>query len=223
MDMYQEIDNMARLANGVDKSEKTIGNLVDSIFAQNGVDKLDPQLVATLKDRIIAAEINGQTVTENQVVYSVNWLMSQFAAPTFAQTSDLQTRVLRNVSITLMPNLFTDKDSSGNRGLARQVNGTPSGEISPCQAVTLVLLMVHQKVSNQNFQKPPAQWDVEFIAEQRKAIPPDTGGNPAPQMLSRVDSPQTTEMRQLIYGTYRSSADQETLAQGVLDQLGILR
>jgi hypothetical protein len=216
LDMFQEIDNAALEAKS--GKSKAIGNLVNSIFAQYGVDQLDSTLVATLKNRIVRAEINGQTVTESQVVQSVNWLMGQFGAPTYAQTSLLQTRVLRNVSIGLMPNLFPNKDNSGTSGLARQVNSELSSEMSACQALTLVLFITQQKILNEQFQMSPAQWDTDYIAQQRKGIPQGTS---TPELMSRPRSLQSIEMDQLIYGTNRSPADQELIAQGVLDQLGI--
>jgi hypothetical protein len=217
-DMFQEIDNMALEA----KSGKpdAIGNLVDTIFAQHGVNLLDAKLVATLRERVVTAEVNGQTVTESQVVQSVNWLMGQFGAPTYAQTSLLQTRVLRNVSIGLMPNLFPNKDNSGTSGLARQVNSELSSEMSACQALTLVLFITQQKNLNEQFQTSPAQWDTDYIAQQRKGIPQGTS---TPELISRPRSLQSIEMDQLIYETNRSPADQELIAQGVLDQLGIPR
>lgn len=221
-DMFREINSSALAAQSGQQAD--IGNLVDTIFAQNGIDQLDPNLVASLKDRIVRAELNGQTVSEGQVVQTLNWLANEFSAPAYAQTSSLQTRTLRLISNGLMPNLFVDKDSQGNVGLNKPVYSEPSSNVTPTQTVTLLILMIHQKVLNEHFQKEPAQWDSDFYAAQQvgNAYQQNSGGG-SPQFSALPESQKRSEMRQLVYGTNFSQADQETLMQGTLDQLGIPR
>lgn len=218
-EMFQDIDKKALAAQR--GSQSAISDLVDSIFAQNAIDQLDPSLVATLKDRIVRAQVSGHTVSESQVVQATNWLMGQFSAPTYAQTSLLQTRSLRLGLNSVMPNLFLDKDTAGNIGLAGPLNRQPSSSISPSEGCALLIMIVHQKVLNPSFQKDPAQWDADYIAAaQSGGITQDTG-NASPEFQTRTTSPQTNEMHQLIYGTNPTPAVWANMAHGVLDKLGI--
>lgn len=221
IDMFEQIDSKALAAQSGQQS--AVGDLIDTIFAQNGVDQLDTNLVASLKDRLVRAESNGQMVSETQVVQALNWLADQYAAPTYARTSSLQTRIMRLNCIGIMPNLFVDKDGQGNVGREKALYSQPPTNVTPSQAVTLLILMVHQKVLNEGFQKEPAQWDADFYAAQDSGnnYQPEGSGNSPSQIFGRTASQRTNEMQQLVYGTSFNQADQERLAQGVLDQLGI--
>lgn len=220
--MFQEINSSALSAQSGQAAD--IDNLVDTIFAENGIDLLDPSLVASLKDRIVRAEVSGQTVSEAQVVQTLNWLASEFSAPNYARTSLLQTRSLRLVSNQLMPNLFRDKDNQGNIGLNKPLYSKPSNNMLATQSITLLIFMIEQKVLNENFQKDPAIWDSDYYAAQRAGISsqPANSGNSA-QLISRRAPEKTSEMRQLVYGSNFSQSDQARLMQGALDQLGIPR
>lgn len=221
-DMFREINSSALSAQSGQQTD--IGNLVDTIFAQNGVNQLDPNLVSSLKDRIVRAELNGQTVSETQVVQTLNWLAGEFSAPDYARTSPLQMRVMRLIGNGIMPNLFVDKDSQGNIGLNKSLYSQPASNMPATQAVTLLIVMIHQKVLNEHFQKEPAQWDSDFYAAQQSGDTyQQSSGGSSPRFAALPENPKRSEMRQLVYGTYFSPTAQETLTQGTLDQLGIPR
>lgn len=221
-DMFEQIDSKALAAQSGEQS--AISDLVDTIFAQNGVDQLDPDLVATLKDRIVRAELNGQTVSETQVVQALNWLAGEFSAPDYARTSPLQMRVMRLIGNGILPNLFVDKDNQGNIGLDKELYSQPSSNMPATQAVTLLIIMIHQKVLNEHFQKEPAQWDSDFYAAQQSGDTyQQSSGGSSPRFAELPENPKRSEMRQLVNGNYFSQADQERLTQGTLDQLGIPR
>lgn len=221
--MYQEINSMALAAQSGDQT--AIGNLVDTIFSENEVNQLDPNLVSSLKDRIVRAESNGQMVSETQVVQALNWLTGEFSTPTYARTSLLQTRALRLDLNSYMPNLFVDKDSQGNVGLNKTLNSQPSSNIPPTQAVTLLIVIVHQKMFNLQFQKDPVQWDSDFYAAQQSGnFSQYSSDSSSPDGLKiRVSSQKNQEIKQLVYGSTLTSSDIERIAQGTLDQLGIPR
>ena len=91
-------------------------------------------------------------------------------------------------------------------------------------AVTLLIVMIHQKVLNEHFQKEPVQWNFDFYAAQESGnTNQPSGGAATPQFAQLPENPKRNEMRQLVYGTYFSQADLERLTQGTLDQLGIPR
>lgn len=219
--MFQQIDNKALIAqNG---QQAAISDLVNTIFIENGVGDLDSNLAATLKDRIVQAEMNGQTVSETQVVQAVNWLAGELSAPAYAQTSQLQMRVSRVDLNKYMPNLFVDKDSQGNQTVNRQVNSELSGQISASQATCLLLIIIQQKMLNQDFQMTPTEWESNFYASQQAASSGSSSGNSQATLTKKTNTQKSDQMYQLIYNSNLSSSDVETLAHGVLDNLGIAR
>lgn len=222
-DMFQEIDNSALAAQSGD--QHAVSSLVDTIFVNNSINELDPNLVSSLKDRIVRAEMNGQTVSETQVVQAVNWLADQFSAPVYAKTSLLQTRVMRTELHTLMPNLFVDKDGQGSTGIDKLMNSEPSSNIPPTQGVSLLILMIHQKMLNEDFQKESNQWDSDFLAALQSSELAENAneGGGTPTLSTAPASQKDREMLQLVYGANLTSSDAERLTHGTLDQLGIPR
>lgn len=219
--MIDEINNMALPAQSGQQTAVT--DLVDTIFEQNSLDQLNPVLVASLKDRIVRAELNGQTVAETQVMQAFNWLAAQYSAPDYAKTSSMQIRSMRINLSAVIPNLFVDKDSQGRIGVNKLLNSEPSTNMPPTQAVTLMIMMVHQKVLNQYFQKPPAQWDADFVADLESGNLSQQSSGGGSGFSARIASQETEQMHQLVYGTPFSLTDQERIGHGVLDQLGIPR
>ena len=217
--MFQEIDNKALAAKSGDQG--AVKDLVDSIFAQNGIDQFNSNLVDSLKDRVVRAQLNGRMVSEIQVVQAINWLMGQCSAPAYAQTSLLQIRITRLQMNSVMPNLFAEKESYSSLDLSKPPNSQPLVSIPAAEAVTLLTVIVHQKVLNPNYQKEPAQWDADFVARVQAGCQTQNNRNSGPELRARTTSPQTSEMQRLIYGTSRNAADWGQMAQGVLDQLGI--
>lgn len=215
--MFKEIDNIALQIKSGDKTGQAVRELVDFVFAVHGINGLDGQAVPAFRDRIAGAQTSGVTVAENRVVEAINWLMDQFSAPDYAQTSILQARVLRSAAISLMPNLFSNKDGSG----AAWLGSEPFSEMSPCEALVLVLFMVQQKTSNRQFLKPPAEWDSELIAKRTTEASRNAPSKQYSRLTSPPPSPALAEMKRLVYGTVRSSAELVSLARGVLDRLGI--
>ena len=221
-DMYNQLNSMALSAKSGQQAD--VEALVDTIFNESLISRLDPNLVRSLKDRIVRAQMAGQTVSESQVVQGYNWLMGQFSAPTYAQTSVLQVKRLRISSNKAMPNLFVDTDTIGNIGLSKPQNSQMSTQMKPAESVTLLLLMTTQKTINQDFQKEPAQWDSDFYADQQAGNSNQANnGTPSHELRGIVPSQRSAELRQLFFETSYTDANVENMAQGALDQLGIPR
>ncbi len=221
-EMYEQINSKALSAQS--GGQAAISDLVDTIFVNEGISQLDPNLIASLKDRIVRAELNGHTVGESQVVQAMNWLAADFSAPMYAQTSSVQTRALRLDLNHYMPDLFVDRDTQGMVGVNKSVNSQPSNDIAPAQAVTLLLIMIEQKMSNDFFQKEPSQWDADFYAaDQSGAYNVNNYENNPPQITGGLASSKNEQMRQLLYGRNFTPYEIDRLTHGVLDQLGIPR
>lgn len=220
-DMYEEIDNKALAAQS--GQQVAVSDLVDTIFISYAINEFDPNLVASLKDRIVRAELNGQVIEEYRVVEAVNWLADQFSAPTYARTSPLQIRATKVNLSKYMPNLFVDKDTQGNVGIQRQENSIISNQVSPCQATSLLLLIVEQKMLNEDFQKNPEQWDADFYNSQQSAVSNSSSQNNSPSLEAGGNSQKLNEMHQLLINYNLTSYEIERLSHGVLDQVGIPR
>lgn len=220
-DMFQEIDDKALAAQS--GQQIAISNLVDTIFLENSITELNPNLVASLKDRIVRAELNGQIIEESRVVQAVNWLADEFSAPNYAKTSPLQTRVTRVKLGRYMPNLFTNNDSQGNIGSDKPLNSEISSNAPPTQAVCLLLLIVQQKMLNEDFQKEPSQWEADFYASQESETNSNYSSQGTQARLGGGNSQKLNEMYQLLINHNLTESEVERLSQGVLDQLGIPR
>lgn len=220
--MFEKIDAKAKNAqNGLQNSYE---DLIDTIFVSYTVNELDPITVASLKDRLVRAETAGQIVDEANVVETVNWLANEFSAPEYAKTSSLQIRVSRVNLGKLMPNLFLDKDSSGNLATARPVNSELSSNLSPSQSVCLLLTVIQQKVLNQDYQKEPSQWDSDFYDSQLTADSADSSSqNTEPTLMKKTDTQKSDEMIQLISNQTLSVGDMYRYTHLILDHLGIPR
>lgn len=221
--MFQEVDSKAlAVQNGQPNS---LNNLVDAIFADFDVSQLDPNLIASLKDRIIRAEQSGHVVQEYQIVQGVNWLATQFTAPDYARTSSLQTRDTREKLGKYLPNFFIDKDAQGNVRSSRLVNGELSGSVTSTQGVYLFLTIVQQKMINEKFLKEPSQWDADFYAAQQSGTAEeDSSTNTQPSFEGKY-SQKINEIHQVVTNSnlMNNQSEIERLSQGALDQLGIPR
>jgi hypothetical protein len=220
-DVYQTIDDKALVAQN--RQQNSVSELVDTIFASYGVTELPANLVASLKDRIVRAEVNGQAINESQVAVAVNWLANEFSAPAYARTSPLQMRVSRVKLNRLIPNLFVDTDTFGNRASQKQVNSEISHNVSPSQATCLLLIIVQQKMLNADYQKSPEQWESDFYASQETAAADSPPENTPPRLAKKQNTQKSNEMYQLLYNPNLTAYDADRLAHGALDQLGIPR
>jgi hypothetical protein len=203
-DMFTEINEKALVAqNG---QTQAIGELVDTILVNNGVGELEPTSHASLKDRIVRAQVGGNQISEQQFANAVNWLADELSAPAYAKTTQLQARTLRINLNNYMPNLFVEADVPGKIM-------TPSTQMSVCEAVCLLSSTLQQKMFNPFFQKNPTEWDAEFNNILQ------SGG----QVQSYNSIPANPEMKQAIYGANLSLSEIDQLIHRTLDQLNIPR
>jgi hypothetical protein len=221
--MLSEINSAALAAQSGD--QVAVQNLVNTIFEQNNLNALNSKLASSLQDRLVRAETNGQMVSEEQIVQAFNWLAEQYAAPEYAKVSQQQVRNLRLALSEVIPNLFTDKDGQGNVGINKLVGSEPSNSMLPSQAVTLMGILVRQKIYVESSQKPPAQWDAEFLAavQSSNSSQQNTNSDNSPQFSARMQSEKTKQMQDLINYTSFSGIAQSEIANGVLDRLGVSR
>jgi len=122
----------------------------------------------------------------------------------------------------MMPNLFSNIEVYENIDLNKLSDDRPFSNLTIIQALALLILIFQQKVSNERFQKIPAQWDSDYIAAVQSYVPQQSESSTY-RLFARPVSQQRMEMEQLIYEANSKQTEGENLLQGLLDQLGIPR
>src|SRR2546426_727922 len=153
-DPFASLNNKASAAKSGD--ETAIREVADEVFKTIGLDSLDPDLSAPFKDRLVRAEVDYRRtgkggVHENKVAQAINQLADRLGAPSYARTGLLQLRHLR-VSLQVPLSNFIAQVPSKGSGKA-----TINPEMSPLEAAGLTLLMLYQKVHNEDYQLTPEE------------------------------------------------------------------
>jgi hypothetical protein len=107
---------------------------------------------AVVKQRLIDAQVayfNGKTqgVTDGAVLDAFNALATAFETPDYGRVSLRQVQFVRGRLADLVPTLF------------KQVNPDLDVPMSPLEALNLMAALIEQKVENEAYQVPPAEWD----------------------------------------------------------------
>ncbi|HEX8473064.1 MAG TPA: hypothetical protein VF666_03460 [Pyrinomonadaceae bacterium] len=154
--VFARINDKARAAKGGD--EKAVRALADDI-----VETLTPSEVPvftkeSMKDRVARAELNYRKgkrkgVTEVDAAKTVNQLAADLGAPDFAKTNSRQVRSLRVSMMMGMPNLISPDTPTTKNGRA----SLP--DMSPAEAVSVSLMMLHQKMTNPDYQLGQKEFD----------------------------------------------------------------
>jgi hypothetical protein len=191
---------------------------MDEVFADHGLDQHIAASAASIKDRIVAAELayqDGKTagIPPARLVATVNQLARQFNAPAYAYTDLAEVGRLRIRMLTLYPSLI-------GRGPAATRNDLqPHFEknMAPIEAFHVVATLVHQKIFNPRFQmsaKERRAGRVSMIARTRVLGPPAAASQLRTQeMLAKIGSRAAT----------MSFRDVLSQSEQALDTLGIPR
>lgn len=156
-DFFGDLNNKSRLANPND--DASINALVDEIFNFMLIDL--SEVPSQIKGRIARTEKkyrNNQRsgIAEVKVVEAINGLAIRFNAPEYARTSETEVRDLR---ISMMPYLsqlvgvFRESEANNNNS----VNQTINPNLSPAEAVVIMLMMIQQKETNPFYQMTVAE------------------------------------------------------------------
>jgi hypothetical protein len=153
---WARIDRAARNLNGGD--EQPIRALLNEILIGSGIDQRISAPTASVKDRLVAAEISyqqGKTtgISPSNVVTAVNQLAQKFHAPAYAYTNEKEVSKFRLRMLTLYPNLV------GRGAAATRDDSAPHFErsMSPMEAFYTSTLLIYQKLFNADFQLTPQE------------------------------------------------------------------
>lgn len=251
-DMFESLDKAAKRARAAEKVKKahlspnveeanreyedSIRELADVLFKEFG-SEIPPGISERIKERLIRAELkyreSHQGVREGNVVEVINNLASRFGAPDYAKTTLLQVRFMRASLRRYVPNLVAVETQESRMGLRQPVGTGMNPEVSPLEAAFLALLMVQQKMLNDDWQQTPEEWAAnqkKRYLSRPKVAPQDNAGpqfgvSPEDEERQRRNNEKRNEMRLLVYrgAAKLNPARLNDLIQSSLDTLGIAK
>lgn len=215
------MDSKAALASSGD--EAAVRSLADAVFAQFGSAEMNDAL-SVLKERVVIADISYRRdgkggISEGQLVNSLNQFTKELGAPEFARVSVPQLRYLRTNLLTAYPSFIGQSSERESGSLAF------SSEMSPLLATGLAMLLVTQKLSNEDFQVSPEEWaanqhqkEVARWEAQRKGVPNPDRLNRGPK-VRRV--PENARGKELDNAFRNHATDMAPLIDRLSTRLGL--
>ena len=216
------LDEKAHKAKSGD--EDAVRDLADEVFHRYGR-LFTSGVTGDVKDRVVRAEMEYRKsgkggVRETHVVNAVNFLAGKFDAPDYAKTDHRQVRVLRARMSWQAPAFFAP-DPDGRKGLKKKIGQQMNPEVSPLEAVCLMLVMLDQKALNEEYQQTPKEFATK-VRRKPSWLEPETRG---PAFVA--NDPRNIEKTREIMRTVEKGAanmklaDAFNLSGDTLDKLGI--
>lgn len=216
---WSRLNRAARNIKSGDRA--AVQTLVDEVFLVHGLDHSISAGAASIKDRLVAAEVDfqngtGDGVDAEKVAVSVNQLAERLKLPAYASTDAAEVKKLRVRMLTLYPDLV------GRGSVARRDDFQPHFEdkMSPVEAFHVAATLMEQKVFNPEFQLT-SQERKENLRQDGTARRAGSKGS-AP---SRASGERTHEMVAAIRQGAAAMSFRDMLEQSEqsLDLLGIRR
>jgi hypothetical protein len=168
--VHAEVEEKARLLR--DNDQDTYRALADEIFKASrgfevltmttgiGPTAIPPSIDYVIKDRLSWAEMQyrrglGKGVKEQSIVNLTNLLVEKFGLPDYARTSQRQVRYMRMFLMMHNPVFMGQGAVRPNMQVGESINE----EMSPLQAVHVLLEVLAHKYDDENFQLTPQEWD----------------------------------------------------------------
>ncbi len=170
--VHAEVEEKARLLR--DNDQDTYHALADEIFKASrgfgpltvlhgiGPTEIPPSIDYVIKDPLSWAEMQyrrglGKGVKEQSIVNFTNLLVEKFGLPDYARTSQRQVRFMRMRLMMYNPLFMGQGAVRPNIHVGESINE----EMSPLQAVHVLLEVLGHKYSDETFQLTPEEWDRE--------------------------------------------------------------
>lgn len=226
------INRRAHAAKGGE--EQAVRDLADDVVESFTPSEVPAFTKEKMKDRLASAEISYQQgkqkgISEHDVAKTVNQLADDLGAPEYAKTNSGQVRVLRVSMMSEMPNLISPgapKIKAGRASLS---------DMSPVEAVSVTLLMVHQKMRNEAYQVTPQEFAANLRQkhqerwEAHRAEKSNNGQGHAaqgPRLITGTTSDSKSKRNEMSDAIARGSKTMKAekltgLADKTLDKLGI--
>lgn len=167
--MSNRVEAAAKKAKNND--EKAIRELADAVFEYAGA-PIPSDLSSGIKDRLVRAEINYRKgkkgLREEDIARTVNYLADTIEAPAYARTDRMQVRVMRVRLMGDHPSFIAQEKDEKKKGLKKKIGDTINPEVSPLEGAFLTMMMVQQKVLNDDWQKTPREFAATLNTKHRK-------------------------------------------------------
>jgi hypothetical protein len=142
--------------------ERVIRDLTDEVFKSFNADLMPPEVLDSVKDRIVRAEVAyrsgyGHPVSEFGVVRMTNMLMKRLGAPAYAQTNVYE---VRRLEMNFVPFLskFIGKKPAGTSDGPKALGSSFNPKMSPLESVAIANLLIQQKRKNPAYQLTHDEW-----------------------------------------------------------------
>jgi len=203
--LHAEVEEKARLLR--DNDQDTHRALADEIFKASrgfepltvihgiGPTEIPPSIDYVIKDRLSWAEMQyrrglGKGVKEQSIANFTNLLVEKFGLPEYARTNQRQVRFMRM-------HLMMHNPVFMGQGAVRpniQVGESINEEMSPLQAVHVLLEVLGHKYFDENFQLTPEEWDRQQASRATATQTRATQTSAAPQLVVSIN-PKEKEIR----------------------------
>ena len=201
--VHAEVEEKARLLR--DNDQDTYRALADEIFKASrgfgalivlhgiGPTEIPPSIDYVIKDRLSWAEMQyrrglGKGVKEQSIVNFTNLLVEKFGLPDYARTNQRQVRFMRMLLMMHNPVFMGQGAVRPNTQVGESINE----EMSPLQAVHVLLEVLGHKYSDENFQLTPEEWDQRQASRATQTRATQTGT--AHQLVVSIN-PKEKEIR----------------------------
>jgi hypothetical protein len=204
-----------------DGDYRAVQELTDEVLKEFGGPQMNEAL-SLFKDRVASSEARyrlhgNDAVSEGKLVSALNRLTQKVGAPDYAKVSVTQLRYLRVNLMTAYPSLISQSSTQEPKKSAL------AHKMSPLEAAALSLLIVTQKLSNEDFQVTPEQWAARRHQKQiakweahRKGISSREDKGPKARLVP--DNAKSKALEQA-FRTHPGSLDQ--LIDDLLTEIGI--
>lgn len=157
-DLLLSLNSKAKSATPSDPN--TIDALVNEVFRLLRLDQTSLDL-SQIKNRISRAERKYRNnerggIAEVKVVQAINGLANRFNAPAYAKTNEYEVRHLRTAVMPYLPNFvgaYRSWEASHNGAVNEKINPN----MSPAEAVLIMMLMIQQKQTHPYYQMTSAE------------------------------------------------------------------
>jgi hypothetical protein len=162
----KKLNDFAKTSNLTNTNEAEI-LLNEALKVSNGIESSTLSNFPDIKNRIIRAELkyrNNQRdgVSETDIAVVINNLATQFNAPEYAKTNELEVRELRVASARIMPN-FVGRYRIAEEDRVGLINNEINPKMSPIEAVFITGFLVSQKTSSPYYQMSNAEKQADWV------------------------------------------------------------
>jgi hypothetical protein len=176
--MHNQVEEAAKKAKN-SKDEKAVRELADAVFDYAG-GQMPASVSDGIKDRLVRAEMNYRKgkkgIREEDIVRTVNELADTMSAPAYAKTSKLQVKVMRVKLMGDHPSFIAQERDEKKKGLKKEVGDTINPEVSPLEGAFITMMMIQQKVLNEDWQKTPEEYAANLNTKRQKEVKSAAGG-----------------------------------------------